>query len=219
MTTNPNLERDVHNQILYNKYLKGDRFALDDLCSGVYMMVCSMVNRAVPGNESNPAFEYYFTAAQKAVVKAASKWNPERGNSWPSYCYHQIRSAINHEHVHQNSLREKGVEAWSIDDLGGHHKTDDETNDFYLFPDPSKFEEDFEVRWSVDDFIKSANLTPEQVSILWGSLEGNTLPEMAEDLGCHTNRVILQKKTIREKFTKYLEDARKIYKSEELDLE
>lgn len=221
MTTNPNMERDVRHQRLFDKYHRGDRHALEMICAEVYLMVCKMSMDAVKGNESHPLFEDYFAAAQYAVVKAAQKYDKDRGVAWPTYARWQIRSAMNHEHVRQQAIRNRTVNSFSIDDMSTHHTTDDDNKDWYLIPDPTKFEQDFEERWSVMDFMKSCNLTEEQKAVVYGLLEGDTYAQIGEDIGHSESYVSLMvaKNGLREMFRKYLEDAKKIYrKPEELNL-
>lgn len=220
MTTNPNLERDVRNQILFEKYHQGDMKALDELCQSVYKMVCGMVQSAIKGNEYHPLFEDYFAAAQYAVVMAAQKYDTTRGVAWPTYARWKIRSAISHENRHQGIVRDNNLDLWSIDDINNNYTSDEGDKDRYLLPDPSKFEEDFEVRWSKDDFMKSANLTGDQTTVLYGMLEGDSSQQIADDMGRHKNYVDGIKKVIREKFTTYLQEAKTIYKqAKELTLE
>lgn len=219
--TNPNMERDIRHRLLFEKFHKGDNSALDKICAEVYLMVCKMVQDNIKGNESHPLFDDYFMAAQAGVVKAAYRYDLDRGVAWPTYAHNQIRTAIDHENVHQESLRKRKVESWAIEDMQHHHTHDEDNNDWYLLPDPSKFEEDFEMYWTVADFMKSANLTEEQKKVVHGLLEGDTYAEIGTDIGHSENYVSLMvaKNGIRERFRQYLEDSRKIYRQpEELKL-
>ncbi len=211
------LESNVNHHILFERYRSGDMKALDSLYKEVEKLVYKMVQAAIKGNEYHPLYETYLAVAQDAVLRAAAKYDINRGSAWPPFVRWNIRTAINHENRRQASIRAEAIPVVSVEEInteGG------EKSDWFAIEEPSNMEEDMELEQSTQDFIRSQNLDFEQAHVVWGLLRGDTYEEIGVDINRSENYIsVMNTAQIRPKFEQYLLERGKIYKkAEELEL-